>query len=241
MLAAAGIACTTTWVFLGATRRHTIVFSHNTFTGTRRIFVDDAELFSTGWRYSLTGAMLFHVDGSNLEIMIRADASGALHYELSADSKFVPPVESTGGSSSGSSSLRSPAPPPPPPRSSEGVSTWVLNLPTRSSSSSSFSSSSPGLSMLRLCQIEFIWSRMEVLVDGVKVEAEGDFAEEGAGTTYSFGVQERQARITATPSTAAEIKSGARKMTTTLVVEGIEGFVPQCELLGGGGGGGDSL
>jgi hypothetical protein len=226
MLATATTA-TTSWTFMGPSRRHTLVFEHNTLSGSRVVTLDGAEVHRSGWRYALTGAMHLTVGGAPAEIFIRSDAAGALSYALSVDSKEIPPDGSgaTGGGGAGSPSLGRP-------RgggggSGSGRSTWVARL------------SDGGLH-----QVEFDWTTLDILVNGVRVAVEAGFGGGGGddddgggggdvgGATYDFAVSGGvPATLTARPSTAAERRAGAPAMRTRLVVHGV-GVVAQSELLG---------
>jgi hypothetical protein len=220
----------TTWVFLGNTRRHSVTFIHNTFTGSRRLYVDEKEVFASGWRYALTGSLCFALDGKNIEVYVRTadDTVGSLEYLLSVDAKEIEHVDaSLPSGASGAGALASPgrasgagAKDPRSPGGGGGVSTWVFLLPSG------------------IHQVEFVWSTLEVIVDGRKVDAEGDFDDSGPGTIYSFQMLSGiKAVITATPATAEEKRAGAHAMKTKLVVESV-GEIPQSELLGQGDGNG---
>jgi hypothetical protein len=224
------------WTFLGPTRRHTVTLVHNSLTGNRTVTVNGNELYESGWQYSLTGTLLFTLDGAAVEIHVRtpseteglvAKASGALLFSLSVNAKEVPPTTTSPSSpSSSSSSSSSRRDPPTPTAAAPESSTWVVALPSG------------------LHQVEFLWSRLDVLVDGVRVDTEADFAEgDGAagtadGTVHRFLLPvapPRSATLTAVPATAADRRAGSLAMKTTLHVDGI-GVVQQSELLGRDGG-----
>ena len=222
-LAAGLITSRLSWAFLGKSRRHTVTLVHNTLSGAQTLFVDGAEFFSSGWKYKLTSTLHFVLDGSTVEIHVRTDDAGSLTYALSLDAREVP-LASGGAYAAGAA----PVSPSTPAQGSGGVgaagagavagagsavSTWIVALPRTG-----------------LHQVEFLHSELEVIVDGSRVEAAGDFVEQGSA--YSFDVAGVAATITALPIAPSERRNhhGA-VLRTSLVVEGV-GAIDQSELLG---------
>ena len=69
---------TTQWVWVGSSRRHTLKLEHNTISGAQTITFNGAPLFSSGWRFKLTGTIHIPTDDSNLELYLLADGAGVL-------------------------------------------------------------------------------------------------------------------------------------------------------------------
>jgi len=95
------------------------------------------------------------------------------------------------------------------PAEKRAVSTWVV-------------SAADGLH-----QIEFEHVSFDVLVDGFKVDAVGDFVEEGSAYSFELPTTHAACTIAVIPRVG---ERGKRFITTTLTVDGTE--VPQSELLG---------
>jgi len=204
------------WVFMGKTRRHTLDFHHNTVSGSQTIFIDGSSFYESGWKYKLTGAVFFRLDGCHVELVVRPSDSGALLYSLSVDAREVQPSAgaapgSPGGFGSGagaSPSAEAAA------RAAANTSTWIFA--TRDGT---------------LHQVELLHEGLDVLVDGRRVEAAGDFVDEGSA--YVFDVAGVEARILVVPLPVAERRAaGGASMRTTLELGDGIGVVKQSELLG---------
>ena len=67
----------TQWVWVGASRRHTLRLEHNTISGAQNIWLNGDSLFSSGWRFKLTGTIQIPADDSSLELYLLADGAAA--------------------------------------------------------------------------------------------------------------------------------------------------------------------
>lgn len=218
MLASGLVSANLTWHFMGSSRRQEVVFQHNTLTGNQRLFVNGHELFKSGWQYKLTGNLSFTLDDRAVEVLIRSDAVGNLTYALSVNNKEIPP--SSGGLLSEKEEKEKKAK-----RILESVhvSTWVFSV--------------GGLNKCVLHQVELHHQTMDVLLDGVKIDAVADFIEEGS--SYAFLVDNVEAIIHVIPLSISEKKTaggapGSALKTMLTLGNGI-GLIPQSELLGVGG------
>lgn len=79
------------WSWTGRTRRHTVQFRHNTFSGSQLLEVDGVTIHRTRFQYKLTGCLVFEVGGTTVELYILADDIGALTYRLTLDGKELSP------------------------------------------------------------------------------------------------------------------------------------------------------
>lgn len=77
-------------------------------------------------------------------------------------------------------------------------------------------------------QIEFEHGSFDILLDGFKVEATGDFLDEGSCYHFSLPVAAEGAPATITVLPSADRRT--KRLRTTLVVNEVE--IPQSELLG---------
>lgn len=278
------------WTFTGKTRRHTIVFEHNTFSGSRKVYLNGSTLVQSGWKFDLTGAFTFILEpGYTVEIMIKADDLGSLFYHLSVNGKEIiadPKVPRGGGLSSplpsSSGGLTSPSTPSsttmttkktdPSAASSTGVTTLLSPEKPSSSSSSLFSSffhspssssssstaiPSPTPASLSpstvstttnasrmgeyvwnvllpeygLYQIEFFTSTFDILINNIKIDCEGTFADDGPGTVYKIPItQDIYGTLIAIPLSLMERKVKGKDMLVRLTVDTI-GEIPESEFL----------
>jgi hypothetical protein len=193
----------TVWRWLGATRRHELVFDHDSMTGSQRLWLDDAEVFKQGWKFRLTGELHVPVDDANVQLLIASDEWGALTYTLRVESKVVAPVsaDSGGGGAGGGAAVASPG-------ASSKMTTWRVPLAGA------------------VVVIEYNHVTLDILVDGVRTEAEGSFAEEddghaggsSVGAAHSFMLPPRF-EDSAVISLGAHTAKGAQ---VTLTVNGKE-------------------
>ena len=65
----------TSWRWIGKSRRHDFRFEHNAMTGEQRVFVDDAEVFGSGWKFRLTGSIYLPIDDALVELYIKSDGA----------------------------------------------------------------------------------------------------------------------------------------------------------------------
>lgn len=71
--------------------RHQVSFRHNSVTGSRKIVVDGATVYSVSAMYALTGAMTFEVEKHSCVIAIQS-VDSVLMYSMSVNKKLVPPM-----------------------------------------------------------------------------------------------------------------------------------------------------
>lgn len=168
---------TSQWTWVGRSRRHTVRFEHNTLSGAQRLVLDGADYFNSGWKFRLTGSIYLPVDGSTVELYITANEYGALSYALCVDAQRVPAAGEEAvspGATSPKAAVAQPGQPLPTP---PGVSSWTVSCGGKRHA------------------IEYHHKTLDILVDGVKVQAAGSFAEDedeeaaaaAAGGADSFG------------------------------------------------------
>ena len=63
------------WTWVGATRRHTLRLHHHTLSGKQELWLNNVSLYSSGWRFKLTGTIQIPTDDSNLELYLLADGA----------------------------------------------------------------------------------------------------------------------------------------------------------------------
>ena len=163
----------TVWRWLGSTRRHELIFDHDSMTGSQRLWVDDAEVYKQGWKFRLTGDLHIPVDDANVQLQISSDQWGTLVYTLRVDSKIVPYVDEVASTGAAAASGGDAA--------SSKVTSW--RVPIAGS----------------IVTIEYNHATLDILVDGVRTEAEGSFGEENedhaggssVGASHSFLIPPR--------------------------------------------------
>jgi hypothetical protein len=158
------------WSWVGKSRRNTLRFEHNTFSGVQQLWVNDTEMFKSSWRFKLTGSIQIPIDESIVEIYIICDEWGNLQYKLTVDAKLVLAEgveEGKGGGGGGGGSTLSPS------GGKKGVGV---------TSPSGSSKGQDDVWHVRvdesLCVVEYHPSTLDILVDGIKADVEGDFVEE---------------------------------------------------------------
>lgn len=160
------------WTWVGKSRRHTLRFEHNTFSGVQQLWVNDSEVFKSSWRFKLTGSIQVPIDESIVEIYILCDEWGVLHYKLTVDAKLV---IAEGGEGEGGSS--------------GGGGGGVLSPSGGKKGGGGVTSPSGGSKGMddvwhvrmdegRTCVVEYHPSTLDILVNGIKADVEGDFVEE---------------------------------------------------------------
>ena len=162
---------------------------------------DDAAIYPGRWYgntwIGLDCCRLIRYDENYAEV-------GTLLYSLSTDGKEIPQNEK------------------------RRVSTWVVSRPDGLHQVScvhrQLMRSIPRLET-RSPQVEFEHDTYDVIVDSVKVEAMGDFTEDGSVYHFMLGAPPAAAEIRVTP-----IPGKQSKLRTRLLVEGSP--IQQCELLG---------
>ena len=132
--------------------------------------MNESEVFKSTWRFKLTGSIQVPIDESIVEIYILCDEWGVLQYKLTVDAKLV--IAEGGGDegSSGGGGALSP---------SGGGKKGGVGV-------TSPSGGSKGLDDVwhvrmdegRTCVVEYHPSTLDILVNGIKADVEGDFVEE---------------------------------------------------------------
>jgi hypothetical protein len=136
-------------------------------TGKQEILIDGAEFHKTGWQFALVGTFVFDIEGDSCELKIKADDFGDLKYILSVNGSLVLPE----------APLRTAQPESP--KVSQGSSVFVVHMRDAGVNTT----------------VEFIETTLDVLVNGRKMETEGDFGDDG-GSIYNF-------TLTAVPGSAS--------------------------------------
>ena len=241
------------WTFTGKTRRHHIVFEHNTLSGSRKIYVNGIQFQQTGWRFDLTGVITFTLEiGTIIEIMIKADDVGLLYYYLSVNGKEIVSDQVLAKQTTTISSPKA-----------VSLPTSPNNTSSSSTSSSLFSSFffSPLQSPLNatnnnnnnlrlhtndtigdyvwnvplpdgLYQIEFFSSNFDILINNIRIDnIEGTFADDGPGTVYKIPItKDIYGTITAIPLSLSERKLQGKEVDAILSVDTL-GIIPPSEYL----------
>jgi hypothetical protein len=162
------------WRWLGKSRRHALAFEHNTVTGAQRLFLDGTEVFKSGWMFRLTGAIHIPVDDASAMLQIGTDEWGALRYVLTVDSAVVAPVPAPGDTGAGAgASASAGAGSPAAARASATATVWTLTLGGERT------------------VVEYDHRTLEILVNGVRTEAEGAFGDEDEGAAGGTSVGAR--------------------------------------------------
>lgn len=199
----------TEWEWIGRSRRHNVVFEHNTLTGVQKLWLDGSEYFKSSWRYKLTGCVYLPVDDTTVEVY--TNSSGARR----SRGRPLPVSNGCGVWGVDAPPLHAPLPPPPsfPHRADYGALTYALAVDAKiipplaqaGAGASSPTAGGGGAAALasplargpaggisswsvhvggRERVVEYVHATLDVLVDSIKVEASGSFApedEEGEG------------------------------------------------------------
>ena len=168
-----------TWSWTGKTRRHTLTFRHSVVSGAQRLEVDGAVIHEVSWKYKLAGVLYFPLDDALVELHIAP--AGAAAASADGSSSSAAGAASSSGSSAAAASGSA---------SSVGRLTYTLTVDAKVVPSSASRAVSTWVAALAdgIHQVELEHATLQVLVDGGKVEAAADFAEEGGGSAYVFPV-----------------------------------------------------
>jgi hypothetical protein len=63
------------WTWVGPKQRHSLKFSHNTFTGGQRLEIDGVVVHEVKWKYKLTGCLHFKLHGLTAELLLSGDGA----------------------------------------------------------------------------------------------------------------------------------------------------------------------
>lgn len=172
------------WTWTGKKRRHCVSFTHHTISGGQLLIVDGDEYYRVSSKYRLTGCLFWTLDGEGgmCELFISAPDLSTLTYTLTLDGKEIPAVED------------------------RVATTWIVPLepgvepafaasaafPTFSAAGSpkgpASTIGSPVSHGPISAVVEFDHRSMDVFINGLRIEAEGDFLDEGEGSQYRFSL-----------------------------------------------------
>lgn len=172
------------WTWTGKKRRHCVSFTHHTISGGQLLIVDGDEYYRVSSKYRLTGCLFWTLDGEGgmCELFISAPDLSTLTYTLTLDGKEIPAVEDR-VATTWIVPLEPGAEPAFP--AGESFPTFSAAGGPKSPGSSGGSPVSPGpVSAV----VEFDHRSMDVFVNGLRIEAEGDFLDEGEGSQYRFNL-----------------------------------------------------
>lgn len=193
------------WTWTGKKRRHCVSFTHHTISGGQLLIVDGDEYYRVSSKYRLTGCLFWTLEGEGgmCELFISAPDLSTLTYTLTLDGKEIPAVEDRVATT-----WIVPLEPGVEPAFAAGDSfpTFSATGGPKSPGSGGGSPATPGpISAV----VEFDHRSMDVFVNGLRIEAEGDFLDEGEGSQYRFNLPPPPISVAAFCASPAAAGSGA--------------------------------